>query len=141
MGYELSGGGIVRLWHYKLIPYLPKSQLLAQWREINTIFAGKDQDHILIRYAKKSNTPLYYYSVEVAREMSNRGYKVNAKRFDEYFENVIYSDIYEMFPEHNNEYLTICYWNLREKYLRGQKDFTKEVWDKLDYFVRKELEQ
>ncbi len=33
-----------------------------------------------------------------------------------------------VFPEHDHEYLTICYWNLREKYIRGQKDFTDDVW-------------
>lgn len=130
----------MRLWHYKLIPYLPKSQLLAQWRELNTIFAGKDHDHILIRYAKTSNTCLYHYSVDVIREMIKREYKVNFERFQEYFSKVIYSYMYENYPEHDNEYLTICYYNLKEKYLRGQKDFTKECWDKLDYFVRKELE-
>jgi len=29
----------MRLWHYELIPYLQKIQLLAQWRELNSIFA------------------------------------------------------------------------------------------------------
>ena len=33
---------------------------------------------------------------------------------------------------HNNEYMKICYWNLREKFLCGQKDFTKEMWDEIE---------
>ena len=40
---------------------------------------------------------------------------------------------------HNKEYLTICYYNLKEKYLRGQKDFTADVWEKLDEFYKKEM--
>lgn len=44
------------------------------------------------------------------------------------------------FDEHDKKYLTICYWNLREKYLRGQKDFTHEIWHKLDEFYKKEIE-
>ena len=43
------------------------------------------------------------------------------------------------FAEHNNEYLIICYYNLKEKYLRGQKDFTKEIWEKLDSFYQKKI--
>lgn len=38
-----------------------------------------------------------------------------------------------------DEYLTICYYNLKEKYLRGQKDFTDEVWNKLDKFYKEAL--
>ena len=30
------------------------------------------------------------------------------------------------------EYTKICYWNLREKFLCGQKDFTKEMWDEIE---------
>lgn len=40
------------------------------------------------------------------------------------------------FAEHNKEYLTICYYNLKEKYLRGQKDFTHSIWNKLDEFYK-----
>ena len=39
----------MRLWHYKLLPYLPKSQLIAQWRELNSIYKKQDR-HILINY-------------------------------------------------------------------------------------------
>lgn len=39
----------MRLWHCEIIPYLPKTQLIAQWRELNSIFAREDK-HILINY-------------------------------------------------------------------------------------------
>lgn len=132
----------MRLWHIDLIPYLPKSQLLAQWRELNLIFK-KQPRHILINYIYNyDQTPLIWYVMNVASEMLSRGYKCNMGNFCAYlyflkpkFEKL--TGVY--FLEHNKEYLTICYWNLREKYLRGQKDFTKEVWDKLDAFYKSQI--
>ena len=39
----------MRLWHYDLIEYLPKQQLLGQWRELNSIYVKQDK-HILINF-------------------------------------------------------------------------------------------
>lgn len=129
----------MRLWHIDLIPYLPKSQLLAQWRELNSIFKKQDK-HILINYIynypKKS---LLIYSEQVAIEMKKRGYKIKLDNYWHYFCGGYCITKADLFKEHNKEYLTICYWNLREKYLRGQKDFTKEVWDKLDAFYKSQI--
>lgn len=130
----------MRLWHIDLIPYLPKSQLLAQWRELNSIFKKKDK-HILINYIYDYVTKRTFlnYAEAVAREMLNRNYKIKSfSNFNTYFYGTS-SFGTERFIEHNKEYLTICYWNLREKYLRGQKDFTKEVWDKLDEFYKSQI--
>lgn len=129
----------MRLWHIDLIPYLPKSQLLAQWRELNSIFKKQDK-HVLINYIYNYNKrPLLNYSQSIMREMLNRGYKINSYlNYQLYF---LHIDSFgtERFKEHNNEYLTICYYNLKEKYLRGQKDFTADVWEKLDEFYKKEM--
>lgn len=130
----------MRLWHIDLIPYLPKGQLLSQWRELNSIFKKQD-NHILIKYIY--NYPkdfLYIYTVKVLDEMYERKYNVKSfENYDKYFEDIdAYNGVWTglRFKEHNNEYLTICYYNLKEKYLRGQKDFPKEVWDKLDNFYK-----
>lgn len=132
----------MRLWHYKLIPYLPKSQLLAQWRELNSMFKKQD-NHILINYAYNDNTSLFNYSLCVIREMTKRGYENNTQNMEDYFWEHFYDykDNKKMFVQHDNEYLTICYWNLREKYLRGQKDFTDNIWERLDSFYKKEIEK
>lgn len=136
----------MRLWHYKLLPYLPKSQLLAQWRELNSIFKKKD-NHILINYVYDyPDAYLWEYTMSVIIEMQNRNYTIKSlTNADNYFEGIgsIPKTIKNLavFPEHDHEYLTICYWNLREKYLRGQKDFTKEVWEKLDEFYKKEMKR
>lgn len=133
----------MRLWHIDMIPYLPKSQLVAQWRELNSIFKKQD-NHILINYIYNyPKKDLCLYANIVQNEMFERGYKINKHElYEEYFkgEPWIAESVYKPFAnEHNNEYLTICYWNLREKYLRGQKDFTDEVWERLDRFYKNKI--
>lgn len=134
----------MRLWHIDLIPYLPKSQLLAQWRELNSIFKKQD-NHILINYIYNySKYELRAYSVEVISEMRYRGYNVNNHNYLKYFESLgvdFHNDYTPRFKEHDNEYLTICYYNLKEKYIRGQKDFTIEIWEKLNKFYKKWLKE
>lgn len=129
----------MRLWHIDLIPYLPKSQLLAQWRELNSIFKKQDR-HILINYIYDyPRGYLEWYATKVIKEMYKRNFKIKSfENYDFYFE---YCEPYinVKFKEHDEEYLTICYYNLKEKYLRGQKDFTKELWEKLDEFYKKEM--
>lgn len=143
----------MRLWHVDLIPYLPKSQLLAQWRELNSIYKKRDK-HILINYIYDyPKEYLFDYSCVVIKEIYNRHIRIKScDNFVDYF----YSEIdfvarkliyfvstniitEYFFKEHNNEYLTICYYNLKEKYLRGQKDFTKEIWDKLNSFYKSKM--
>ena len=134
----------MRLWHIDLIPYLPKSQLLAQWRELNSIFKKQDE-HILINYIYDyPDAYLWEYTMAVIIEMQNRGYIIKSlSNADNYFEGIgsIPKTIKKLavFGEHNKEYLTICYYNLKEKYIRGQKDFTADVWKKLDEFYKKEM--
>lgn len=129
----------MRLWHFKLIPYLPKSQLLAQWRELNSIFKNQPH-HILInyvyRYPKKD---LCYYSRLVIEEMQLRGYKIKSfDKFMDYFSDMPLEDNFEASPEdnrdfvpfkrhHDADYLIICYYNLLEKYMRGQWDFEEKI--------------
>lgn len=148
----------MRLWHYKLLPYLPKSQLLAQWRELNSIFKKQDK-HILINYVYTyPRQDLYIYTQAVLGEFIKRNYKVkDFTNFDNYFGSYKQCEQHKRlndefllkgfdkvleehkFDEHDNEYLTICYWNLREKYIRGQKDFTHEIWHKIDEFYKGEM--
>lgn len=132
----------MRLWHIDLIPYLPKSQLLAQWRELNSIFKKQDK-HILINYVYNDLFALRIYTTAIMNEFAKRKYRIKSfvNEINFFEKNQIEPDeAHSMrFKEHNLEYLAICYWNLREKYLRGQKDFTQEVWDKLDQFYQSEV--
>ena len=68
----------MRLWHYKLIKYLPRQQLVAQWRELNSIFAKQD-NHILINYLYEyDKNDLINYTHLVLEEFSSRGYHINS---------------------------------------------------------------
>ena len=79
----------MRLWHYRLIPFLPKSQLIAQWRELNSIFKKQD-NHILINYVYEyPKEHLWNYTLMVIKVMKDRGIKINNwKNYASYFANV-----------------------------------------------------
>lgn len=122
----------MRLWDYRLIKLLPRSQLLSQWRELNSIYSNQP-NHILIEYVYRNKKDvLYCYSMMVVKEMEHRHYKINKwDNFIKYFSEIEKCDHEKTFPEHDFAYLTICYFNLFEKYIRGQEDFTKEIWEKI----------
>lgn len=128
----------MRLWHYKLIPFLPNSQLIAQWRELNSIFKKQD-NHILINYVYEyPKYDLYVYSFLVLKEMIHRKFKIKSyDNFCNYF-GINPLDVIEIDKgetpfdiHHNNRYLKQCFYNLQEKYDRGQKDFSLERYKKL----------
>lgn len=127
----------MRLWHYKLIPYLPDSQLKAQWRELNAIYKNQPK-HILINYIYTA--PKQYlldYSDLVISEMTKRGFHVNTNKYQIYFDKLLKMIEYgepQYFKEHNFDYLTQCFYNLQEKYQRGQQDFTEDRYNKLMQF-------
>lgn len=130
----------MRLFHYKLIEFLPRQQLLSQWRELNSIYKKQD-NHILINYIYDYDIEdLFNYSVIVVNELIKRGYKHNLKNFCMFFDErefyglSIVKGKLELWNKekpfkkhHDSEYLKICCWNLYEKYLRGQKGFTPEA--------------
>ena len=123
----------MRLWHITLVEKgcLPKGQLVSQWRELCSIFKKQDK-HILINYIYNYDKAyLKAYADKVIAEMKRRGYKINSfENYNNYFDGVTCKGD-EQFMEHNNEYLTICYWNFVEKYRRGQKDFDKATFSRL----------
>lgn len=132
----------MRLWHYKLIPFLPNSQLIAQWRELNSIFKKQD-NHILINYVYEyPKKDLYIYSFLVLKEMIHRNYKIKSvDNFNNYFgldpldRIEMKKDETPFIRHHNDRYLIQCFYNLQEKYDRGQKDFKKDQYLKIIAFV------
>lgn len=134
----------MRLWHYELIPVLPRQQLLGQWRELNSIYVNQNK-HVLINFVY--NYPEYdlqTYSVLVIEEMQKRGYKMNLDNFFIYFFDFrscdqdvswLSQDISYYIPfekKMNDRYLRQCYYNLQEKYDCGaiNKDEWKLIKDK-----------
>ena len=130
----------MRLWHYKLLPYLPNSQLIAQKRECDLIWKdianGKQTNHILINYIweyedYKMQLASYYYLLE--KEYENRGFI-----FIDMCPLLIYETKLTNKPfinHHNDRYLLQCFSNLQEKYDRGQKDFDYTTYKKLLIFM------
>lgn len=126
----------MRLWHIDIIPYLPNSQLVAQWRELNSIYKKQDK-HILINYIYNYDKQyLFNYTFAVIEELSTRNIKIKKwDNYDKYFIDLVGTINSELkYPEHDNEYLTICYYNLKEKYLRHQKDFSTKLFTELTNF-------
>lgn len=133
----------MRLWHYRLIHYLPKSQLIAQWRELNSIYVKQDK-HILINYIYEyPKYDLEAYSNLVVDEMKKRGIKVNLEKGKKYFNDgftKIFSKDYIPFKKHHTDrYLIQCYYNLQEKFDRGQKDFLKHQMMQIYQLVRDDI--
>lgn len=121
----------MRLWHKALIPYLPKQQLLGQWRELNSIYKRQNK-HILINFIYKyDKVVLSVYSALVIDEMEKRHYKINLDNFFEYFKDIddyIKFDFDEIYRyKMDDRYLIQCLYNLQEKYDCG--GITQQEWD------------
>lgn len=126
----------MRLWHKDLIPYLPRQQLLGQWRECCLIAKNITEkgtpNHILIN-------PIMDYPIEhfisytclVLKEMEDRGYCAVSNAFRKYFNDPkLYINTLmrkKIFPDwHTDRYLEQCLMNLEEKHDRG--GITDDEW-------------
>ena len=138
----------MRLWHYELIPVLPRKQLLAQWRECCAIasnIANKGTpNHVLVNKVLDYPTIHFIsYINEILYEMNRRGYKVNQKSYERCVENLNKGKEHfwnydggivingNVFPDwHNNRYFIQCCCNLQEKYDCGA--ISKVEWSKIE---------
>ena len=113
----------MRLWHKDLIPYLPRQQLLGQWRECCLIakqIAEKGTpNHVLVNRVMEYPTDHFrVYGLLVLGVMAGRGYHADLYRFNQYF--VEYGPdvpaLGALFDGwHNDRYLHQCLSNLQEK--------------------------
>ena len=128
----------MRLWHYELIPVLPKEMLVSQWRECIAIKRQWEKEtlkHRLVSYVTEYNkTRFYWYVCKVVTELNNRNINFQRKFFDEIQEFCLNEDLNDMnnYPEHNDRYLKQCYYNLQEKNDRGI--ISEEEWKPIDKF-------
>ena len=113
----------MRLWHKDLIPFLPRQQLLGQWRECCLIakqIAEKGTpNHVLVnRVTNYGETEFNTYAYCVFREMFERGYHADPMMFFRHRKNGIVelTEEADLFPGwHNERYLKQCLANLQEK--------------------------
>lgn len=125
----------IRLWHYKLIPVLPKQMLVSQWRECIAIKRQWEKGtlkHRLVNYVMDYDKDLFVgYVVSVLDEMDRRNIKYQSKYYDEIWE-WSKSTNYGAAPtyrEQNDRYLKQCLYNLQEKFDRGI--IAQEEWSKI----------
>lgn len=127
----------MRLWHQKLIKYLPRQQLLGQHRECCALRGkGWGRKHATVDYVFTHNPALLVaYHYLVMDEMKRRGYKPDPIWFDCDYRGKelgretcwttistvveIYTQSFNtnkiIYPEHNEEYLQECLNNLKSK--------------------------
>lgn len=130
----------MRLWHYKLLPYLPDAQFKGQLRELVAIMKDcrdKGQtNHILINLVMEyPRGDLYSYFLEYAVEYQRR----NDDRLPtctEAFRRFIGGERFPADPFtgwHDKAYLRVCMANLYEKHIygRGKSRITEVEWKRL----------
>ena len=121
----------MRLWHKDLISVLPREQLVAQWRELSAITGAiktkGTPNHILVNFVLIYDYDNFIsYAAEVREEMTRRGYRTMSSVWDKItslkvdWKRLPHNEIYS--EKMNDNYLTICYYNLYEKYLCGGID-------------------
>ena len=135
---------MMRLWHYKLIPVLPKDMLVSQWRECIAIKRQWEKGtlkHRLVSYVTDySKENFIRYVLRVVDEMKIRKIKYQEIYFYEIFNfcwNGQTIKDWLNYEEHNNRYLKQCYYNLQEKYDR--RIITKEEWQKIEDLFKEEI--
>ena len=128
----------MRLWHTQLITVLPREQLVSQWRELSAIVGAIQKNgtpnHILVNFVLDYDYDHFIsYAYYVREEMTKRGYRTMNSVWEKITSlkkdwtllplNEVYSNKME------DLYLTICYYNLYEKYLCN--GINKKDWNEI----------
>lgn len=134
----------MRLWHTKLISALPREHLVAQWRELSSI-AGKIQlydtpNHVLVNFVMDYDFDHFIsYAYYIRQEMTARKYRTMNSVWDKItalkpdWTLLPLEEVYK--NKMNDFYLTVCYYNLYEKYDCGMFD----NFDEIEAIYRKEI--
>jgi uncharacterized protein (TIGR02328 family) len=129
----------MRLWHYKLLPYLPDAQFKGQLRELILIMhQWRDNgttNHLLInRVMEYSKRDLVAYFIEYEAIYHKRYGKWLNKYSGEFIRFYNENEKLNGYDGwHNKEYLRVCMANLYEKHFFGvgKSRITDEDWQRL----------
>lgn len=138
----------MRLWHYSMIPYLPKSQLLSQWRECvyiaKSIHDNGTPNHILVnRITDYPIEEFNTYCNHVLGALLERGHNIHAEsieKLEEYTDFRVDSEDRAkskhdgiFFGWHDERYYKVCMYNLYEKwrYAKGKSKLKRDEWNLL----------
>jgi uncharacterized protein (TIGR02328 family) len=128
----------MRLWHYKLFPYLPDAQFKGELRELVAIMhdwrdRGKTNHLLINRVMEYPMEDFYGYFLEYAIRYRRR-YGAMPKQTDEFLDFCNCQVVKEPFNGwHDKEYLRVCMANLYEKHHFGigKSRITDEEWQRL----------
>ena len=133
----------MRIWHTKLIPALPREHIVAQWRELSAM-AGSIQtkgtpNHVLVNFIMDYDFDHFIsYAYYIRKEMTARKYRTMDsvwKKIVSLKPNWTLLPLEEVYKDKmNNFYLTVCYYNLYEKYDCGMFD----NFDEIEFIYNKE---
>ena len=139
----------MRLWHKELIPVLPRQQLLSQWRECcciaREVAINGTPNHILVNFVMDYSFDHFIsYAYYVREEMTSRGYKTMDKVWNKIvsvaennnFHILPFEEVYS--KKMDELYLTICYYNLLEKYLCSGIEF--KDWTNIQNFYQEKID-
>ena len=128
----------MRLWSKQLIKALPQQHLVSQWRECSAI-AGAIQkngtpNHSLVNFVLDYDYDHFIsYTYYLREEMTKRKIRTMNTVWDKIVSlkpNYTLLPFDEVYKEKMDfMYLTICYYNLFEKYMCGM--FGQEDWDNI----------
>jgi uncharacterized protein (TIGR02328 family) len=130
----------MRLWHYKLLPYLPELQFKGQLRELVWIMRqwrdkGKTNHLLINRVMEYPKSDLYNYFLSYATEYKKRyGQYPKYEICEEFLKFGDVGNIHTPFEYwHETEYLRVCMANLYEKHFFGigKSRITDEEWQVL----------
>lgn len=130
----------MRLWHHKLLPYLPELQFKGQLRETVAIMRDiRDRggtNNLLINRVMsypKADLSSYFWDYDM---LYHKRFSVQHKGYMEEF--IEFADYTGYNPQpfegwHNKEYLRVCVCNLFEKYYFGigKSKISQEEWDRV----------
>lgn len=136
----------MRLWHYKLLPYLPELQFKGQLRELVAIMhdwrdKGKTNHLLINKVMEYPKDELSQYFFEYACEYYKRYNKDLHKYVEEFnlfslntkraFRSINSTYLFEEW--HEDEYLRVCMANLYEKHFFsiGKSRITDAEWERL----------
>lgn len=139
----------MRLWDYRLLKVLPDKFIVSQWRECIAIKRQWEKGtlkHRLVSYVMDYDGKYFYnYTTRVCQEMLKRNIKYQDKYLYEIMDfcKCLGNGLYPMnilnYPEHNDRYLTQCYYNLEEKADRGI--ISEEEWQPIQNFWDKFIKE
>ena len=132
----------MRIWHHKLLPYLPDAQFKGQLRELVVIMRDwRDKgstNHLLINRVMlypKAELSLYFtlYYWEYVRRYEKPSSQNIFMEFMTFPQEAVNPDAEIFKGWHDKGYLRVCMANLYEKYQygRGSSRITQDEWQRL----------